>query len=486
MKTASLIPWVTIGGLVGNPCHGTGIDAMAMAGYVEELELLKPDGEFEIVKSDHPDFKSIVGSNFGLFGIITNVKLRCIPAQKLEVTQKQFNFYDLIHEIKTNGTQGILASPYTSIMWIPTSQKNETESTCDKNIRIIEMKPVPLETKNVNFPPKGLNSPLAQEIMIDINDDLHISDFLAAHPSLIVPYMKHIVAKVEVDEATPHSVGNWPVQWHFQTSYPADKLADDDFEFSIKLEEEKTFDPNPVPKGPLRLVQFLENVAALLKKFPPSIMDAIYIRFNKGYNGGLNPGVCAADEIVVAFDIVSSPKIPNYAAFRKAFQEMALAFGARPHPGKFLPAGIDYAKMYGENYTKYCEALKKWYPIEQNPFINGMMQTMLKDGIEFKPKQQLEEKRAVLEEKQHALLPHQPKPAGSPSQHKAYAKKLLEEIGDPEHPHTAEWKNHLEEFVHGKPEQKVAKHVSFLSPQVQRRPSIVLELPEGNTVTFHR
>jgi hypothetical protein len=433
LETASLIPWVTVGGLIGNPCHGTGRNAKAMAGYVEELEILKPNGEFVTINREHPDFDSIVGSNFGLFGIITNLKLRCIPAKKLEVTQTAFNFYDLIEDLKKNGTNGFLASPYANVMWIPTYRSNETEADCQKNIRVIQMSPVDLEKKDENFPPKGLNSPCAQEFMVDANDNLHISDLLSVAPDLIPFYMRHIVAKVEVDGATEHSVGNWPAQWHFQTAYPADKLVDDDFEFAIKLKEEKS-DPNVGPVGPLKLVKFLENVSELLKQYPPSIMDAIYIRFNKGFNGGLNPGVCGEDELVVAFDIVSSPKIAAYAGFRAAFQKMALEFGARPHPGKFLPANINYANMYGENYTKYCEALKKWYPIEKNPFVNGMMKTILKDGIEFK--------NACA----HEAKSETPKASSSVSHEQVclLAKRHMENVQEGAHAHMDEWKRQLQ------------------------------------------
>lgn len=374
METAPLIPYVTIGGCIPNSCHGTGKNAKAMAGYILSVEILKPDGELITINKTHPDFYNIVGSNLGVFGVITRVELQCIPAQKLKKITKKFNYFDLIQELNTHGIDGILNHTYLNIMWIPTFQPNETKADCDKNILVTMMEPVAKDTPNLNFPATGLQSRLGQELLIRLSSlggGFSTPDFLGTFPDLIPSYMRFAVAQIEVGNAVEESIGNWVDQWHSQQSFPRD-LADDDFLFTVKL--------NDISK----LINFLQGVTHLLETYPNSIIDAIYIRFFKGFNGGLSPSKCGPDEFVVAFDVVSSEKIPAYIPFRKAFQEMSLKqFAAKPHPGKFLPQGINFAEMYGDNYQSFINSVVSWYPIAKNPFINHMMQTILQEKIVF-------------------------------------------------------------------------------------------------------
>ena len=76
---------LTLGGAVAANIHGRGLSYAPFVQDIEALEVVRPDGT--VVQCDrryHPElFKRVVGG-YGLFGIVTSVKLRLMPRQKIQ------------------------------------------------------------------------------------------------------------------------------------------------------------------------------------------------------------------------------------------------------------------------------------------------------------------------------------------------------------------------------------------------------------------
>ena len=84
LPTSSLIPYVTVGGLLATGGHGTGRDQPSFSGLVVAMTFMLPDGRIKRISNRHPDFKTIRAAHLGLFGILLSADLRCVPAKKLK------------------------------------------------------------------------------------------------------------------------------------------------------------------------------------------------------------------------------------------------------------------------------------------------------------------------------------------------------------------------------------------------------------------
>lgn len=76
---------LTLGGAVAANIHGRGLTYTPFVGDIEALEVVLADGSVvECDRARNPDlFRCVVGG-YGLFGVVTSVKLRLAPRQKVE------------------------------------------------------------------------------------------------------------------------------------------------------------------------------------------------------------------------------------------------------------------------------------------------------------------------------------------------------------------------------------------------------------------
>ncbi|MEO8401970.1 MAG: FAD-binding protein [Gammaproteobacteria bacterium] len=355
LPTSSLIPHVTFVGLSVTG-HGTGQDQPAIAGLIRAMTICRPDGKIVRIDNHDPDFEIIRASHLGLFGVVLNVEIECITAKKLQCVTEARSINELIQEIK----DGLFFKyPYISIMYIPTYQTDERNQ---KNVIVLRWEPVSLDVNNTHNSPKL--SHFEQELAIRLNNLFNIPGFLTTHSQLIPAYMKHLVSRMEVGLKDNISVGPWHDIAHYQTAFPWN-LDDADYLFNTRK------------KGCDEIVAALEHLSDTLESYAKKqlypIIDAVYLRFFKGTNGGLSTSFHRPNEHVCGFDIVSSARIPGYAAFKKdlgAFFYNKLA--ARPHWGKTVPLDINYAAVYGTRFNELIRALSRWYEASGSDFKKSL------------------------------------------------------------------------------------------------------------------
>lgn len=76
---------LTLGGALAANAHGRGLKMRPIVGDVESFQLLDSSGEkHHCSRSENPDLFRLVIGGYGLFGIVTSLRLRLAPRRKLE------------------------------------------------------------------------------------------------------------------------------------------------------------------------------------------------------------------------------------------------------------------------------------------------------------------------------------------------------------------------------------------------------------------
>ncbi len=424
LPTSSLVPHVTVAGLSATAGHGTGRDWPSFAGLIHAITVCRPDGKIVRIDKSHPDFAVICGAHLGLFGIILDVELECIPAKKLQSVIEARTINELVQLI----SDGLFhKSSYVSAMYIPTYQRNERN---ERNVALTRWEPVSLDLADNNCSNPTLVH-FGQELSVRLCDFFNIPDFLARHKNLIPSYMKYIMSHTIVGKTDTIAVGPWHEIAHARKSYPWN-LDDAGYLFRVKDKNCQEI---------IKAIDYIEKTLAEYAKknlFP--VIDAIYLRLFSGTSGGLSSSPRKKDEYICALDIVSSDNTPGYKNFKKDTEKFfSEELEAKPHWGKTIPLDKDYAAMYGDEFKKFIEVLRRWHQdcgmeLTDSPLLTDFFSQILQLTPTPSAKEEQEEKAPAFD----LTLPSH-----------VMAKKLLDEVKKDEHgnPHAQEFKRNLERII---------------------------------------
>lgn len=88
---------LTIGGALAANVHGRGLQRPPIVSDVESFKLLRPDGELlECSRNLNPDLFSLTIGGYGLFGIVSSVKLRLARRHKVQRVVEMIDSKDLM------------------------------------------------------------------------------------------------------------------------------------------------------------------------------------------------------------------------------------------------------------------------------------------------------------------------------------------------------------------------------------------------------
>ena len=389
LQAASLIPYVTVAGLAANAGHGSGRDQPSFAGLIAAMTLCLPNGDIVRIDANDENFETIRAAHLGLFGVVINMELQCIPAKKLKCEMDVRSLAELIEEVQ----QGLFINdPYVSVMYVPTYQPDELTNKSIKNVIIYRSTPVAKEENDVNM--NAVLSHFGQDAEVEMGESLHITDLLRKHPNLIPDYMKYIVSQFAVGVKDAHVLGPWPDVTHYRTAFPRD-IDDTDYLF------EASADAKEIVAAITRVAESLTEFAKH-KQYP--ITDAIYLRFFKGTNGGLSTSAHAEGRYICGFDMVSSNGMHGYKEFKNEMSHYFLnELNAKPHPGKFIPPEFNYRKAYGKAYDEFIKTLQDWHTkhhieLGKSPLLNAFHEQMLNNNVLMReemdvPRQSVEVKK---------------------------------------------------------------------------------------------
>src|SRR5262249_41924344 len=88
---------LTLGGALGANIHGRGLTLKPIIGDVESFTLMHADGSLSTCsRSENPELFSLAIGGYGLFGVVTHVRLRLRRRIKLERVVRIIDIDDLI------------------------------------------------------------------------------------------------------------------------------------------------------------------------------------------------------------------------------------------------------------------------------------------------------------------------------------------------------------------------------------------------------
>lgn len=352
LPTASLIPYVTAAGLAAAGGHGTGKDQPSFPGLIRGLTLCLENGEIVHIDETHKDFKTIIGANNGLFGIVLDMDIECAPAMKMQCVTEKRSAIEFMEMVK-NGL--FEHDPYVSVMYVPTYLPDEATNRLVNNVIIYRWRPVPLDTNNTNH--NQLLSELGQEIQSKVGNSVNIPEILRTYPKLIPYYMRHLVAPLSVGDTDEISVGPWHEMMHYRTSYPSD-LDEICGMFPVADQPTNSYRGHEIVEALQKTISLLEEHAKR-REYP--ITYGLYFRYLQGTNGGLSITEHPEGSHVCAMDLTTNINVPGFKEFQASMREYFLDIGGRFHWGKNAPMDLDYQKIYGERWTETKAALESWH-----------------------------------------------------------------------------------------------------------------------------
>lgn len=359
LPTSSLIQYPTVSGLAANAGHGTGLHQPSFSGLIRGMTVCLPNGEITRIDESHPDFETIRGAHLGLFGIVLDLDMECVEAKKVKCIMDVSTIPDFIQKVKN----GLFAKyPYVSVMYVPTYQKNEMTSEKHQNVIIYAWTPVDKSTPDENSCP--FISHLTQEIQIQLEEKLNVTQMLREYPMLIPYFTRYMISTVAIGKKDTESIGPWYTM-HYQTAFPKD-IDDADYLFEVGQNSEE-------------IVTAMEKVVATLSKYAQSgmypVLDAVYLRLFSGTNGGMSTSSHSEGKVVCGLDMVSSNGIPGYSEFKRDMEDYFIngPLKSKPHWGKYVPSEVDYEEMYGESYQQFIKALQDWYAKHDMKLSNSML-----------------------------------------------------------------------------------------------------------------
>ena len=100
---------LTLGGGLAANVHGRGLTMRPLIQDIESFKLIRPDGtEIECSRSSNPELFKLAIGGYGLFGVISTIKLRLVPRTRLKRAVKVIDLDELIPAFEERIEQGYM------------------------------------------------------------------------------------------------------------------------------------------------------------------------------------------------------------------------------------------------------------------------------------------------------------------------------------------------------------------------------------------
>jgi L-gulono-1,4-lactone dehydrogenase len=128
LETAPVIPWVTVGGVLGTGVHGTGKGHGTLADLVVQARVIDASGTPHVVPGPQSggisDEWRALGCNLGALGVVTEVTFKAVDLFNLEAKDDTQNYWLQDTMLSIAGLRSLLQeAPYVSALWWPTTER---------------------------------------------------------------------------------------------------------------------------------------------------------------------------------------------------------------------------------------------------------------------------------------------------------------------------------------------------------------------------
>ncbi len=122
--TLGTIDWQHIAGAVMTGTHGGALSIPSLHEFVTSYTIVKPDTSVITVnRKDNPDLFSAMAPSMGVFGVVIELEIRCVPLQMLEAKFKIVDFDSLVDPTQTIFADTMEQNKYARVVVYPSINK---------------------------------------------------------------------------------------------------------------------------------------------------------------------------------------------------------------------------------------------------------------------------------------------------------------------------------------------------------------------------
>jgi len=117
LGTLGTIDWQTVVGAVMTGTHGGSLTTPSLHAFMEAYTMVTAEGKIvEVRRDDQPRLFAAMAPSMGVFGVVVEAEMRCVPLQHLEARLVAVPFKDLIHRFTAIMTE----NKYARVVVYPT------------------------------------------------------------------------------------------------------------------------------------------------------------------------------------------------------------------------------------------------------------------------------------------------------------------------------------------------------------------------------
>jgi UDP-N-acetylenolpyruvoylglucosamine reductase len=340
--TTTVIPWVQVGGALGNGCHGTGRDVATLSDLVTALDVVGADGAVTHYQRDDSDTWRALIVSLGGLGIVYSATFECIPMYNVHAVDTTMNMMEAIARVNELAS----ANDCMELFWFPFNDNALVKTWNRTDLPLTEHLPGRAWDDLVQLFDDGLSRPLRRALELD-----------AALTPSVCRSMFALMEKLDVVCPVP-----WAMQ--YQTSFAPVV----DTSFAIPIDESYDSVRRAWNAGVEQVDQWAKQ-----GKYPQNMV--LHARFvGRASKGLLSPserhelGSCYIEALTFEG---TTDLDPYFAELGAKWQ----ALGGRPHWAKLFYDQAALGKLYGENMDRFLAVRARLDP--EGVFLNDFLDAVL-------------------------------------------------------------------------------------------------------------
>lgn len=314
LRSPTIFPRVSIGGVVTTGSHGTGRLVQTFADGAAELTFVRPDGDLLTIARGDPRWPAAAVS-LGSFGPLYSVKLEVEPAFNVRVEEKQFpidvTLAGIVDAVHTYEFVEHYWFPFDTNMWLMAVQRSDDRldrpTLCDR-VSLLANGALAEVAGNVALPIIARHAPQLTPLMMKIAPGFQFKEGETVEPSALqFHYVTAYPKMYDMEYALP--LERAAEAWHIVMKMVADQADRDRFPVNFTVHA--------------RYIKASDALMAPAHRVPSSYREGIL-------EDPVNENIMCMIEVVTA---VGTPgRDEFYARLATAWADI----GGRPHWGKML------------------------------------------------------------------------------------------------------------------------------------------------------
>lgn len=311
LPTATVIPYLRIGGVLAGGAHGTGRDQGIVADSLVSLEMVMHDGSVRTFTKTDTEWPAVMCS-LGTMGIVYAATFQAVDLFKLAVVDDTRT--KLVHDVMDDAAKVkalLEGHDYVEIFWWPTTD-------------YVWLKTWDRTTDPVT---KGPARYFWDEVMISLGTEVTalFPRFLELVPSL-TPWTMDLIARLVPSQSY---VAPAPIAYHYQVAYP--DVWDLSYGIDVDGDYQRVVDA---------FMYVVNKVEADRKKGEYPQNQVLHLRFVNGSDALLAP--CFGTGGRMFIEILNFKPSRAWEAHYEDVEAKWLSMGGRPHWGKLSSWGAGF------------------------------------------------------------------------------------------------------------------------------------------------